>query len=96
VFVETGIVRTMPQTLLIHVSPEAVVRSVELLAFHEPADYRPPEGWLRLFRDRPLDDELWLKHGIQNIVGATITSQTTIATVRRVLATCAIAIAGRE
>ena len=95
-FIETHIVRTMPQTLLIHVSPDAVIRSVELLAFHEPADYRAPQGWLTALQNRELDDELWLKRGVHNIAGATITAQTTIATLRRVLATYEIAIAGKE
>ena len=95
-FIETDIVRTMPQTLLIHIAPDARVRSVELLAFHEPADYRAPQPWLDLFRNRRLDEELWLKRGLHNIAGATITGQTTISLVRRMLATCEIVVAGKN
>jgi len=87
-FLETQIVRTMPQTLLVFLSPQAHIESVELVAFHEPLDYRPPQRWLELFRQRALDDDLWLKRGVHNIAGATITARTTVTTLRRVLATC--------
>jgi len=91
-FIETHIVRTMPETFLVHLAPDATVRAVELLAFHEPQDYRPPERWLEQFDGRGLTDELWLKRGIQNIVGATITSQAIVSRIRRIVATYEIAV----
>lgn len=93
-FIETAIVRTMPQTLLVSVGPDGQTRFVELLAFHEPADYRAPRRWLDQLHNRRLDEELWLKRGVQNIAGATITAHTTIDVIRRVLATCAVAVKG--
>lgn len=93
-FIETHIVRTMPQTILVHVSPQSVIRSVELLAFHEPADYRAPERWFEQFDGRGIDSDLWLRRGVHNIAGATITSQTTLDVVRRILATVEIAVQG--
>jgi hypothetical protein len=95
-FIETVTVRTMPQTLLVSIGPDGQTRFVELLAFHEPADYRAPRQWLDQLQNRQLDEDLWLKRGIQNIAGATITAHTTIAVIRRVLATYAVTVRGTQ
>ncbi len=91
-FFETQTVRTMPETFLVVVNPDSSVRAVELLAFYEPEDYLPPKRWLGLFARRRIDDDLWLKRGVQNIVGATISAQSITDGVRRVLATFEIAV----
>ena len=36
-------VRTMPEALLIVLTPDGAVRSVRVLAFHEPTEYQPSE-----------------------------------------------------
>jgi hypothetical protein len=85
--VETRIVRTLPQTFMVVVSGDGTLRGVELLAFSEPEDYRPPERWLDTFTGRSLTDDLWLKRGVRNIIGATITAESITSGVREVLAT---------
>lgn len=85
-FFETHTVRTMPETFMLVVNPDGSVRLTELLAFYEPEDYKPPARWLEQFAGRKLSDDLWLKRGIRSISGATLTSQTLVSAVRRLLA----------
>ncbi|MGH2567139.1 MAG: FMN-binding protein [Bacteroidota bacterium] len=91
-FFETQTVRTMPETYLVVVDPDSSVRAVEMLAFYEPEDYLPPNRWLGLFSNKTLRDDLWLKRGVQNIVGATISAQSITDGVRRILATFEVAV----
>ena len=79
-------VRTLPEALLVVLTPEGTVRSLRILAFHEPAEFQPPPRWLALFEGRKLDDELKLKRGIQQITGATLSSQSVTRAVRTALA----------
>jgi hypothetical protein len=91
-FFEKQTVRTMPVVYLVVLDPDTTVRAVEILAFHEPEDYLPTEGWLRQFEGTSLHEELWLKRGIQNVVGATLTAQTLTRGVRKVLALFEVAV----
>ena len=43
------VVRTQPEAMLIVLSPEGNVRSVRVIAFHEPLDYLPTQGWYAQF-----------------------------------------------
>ncbi len=79
-------VRTLRETLMIVVDPQAKVRRIEVLAFGEPEEYLPREGWYGQFIGRGLDAELGLKTGIRGVAGATLTSRATTDAVRRVLA----------
>ncbi|MEX1274983.1 MAG: hypothetical protein WEE20_03575 [Bacteroidota bacterium] len=85
-FLETHIVRTMPETFMVVVKPGGSVAAVEILAFYEPEDYLPPSRWLGLFRDKTIKSDLWLKRGVQNIVGATLSAQAITGGVRKMLA----------
>ena len=58
-FVDQRTVRTMPGVFLTVVAPDTSVSRIEVLAFHEPPDYRPPARWLGLFRGHRLDPALW-------------------------------------
>lgn len=91
-FFETHVVRTMPATFMIVVGPDSSVRAVELLAFYEPEDYLPPSRWLELFKSKKLEDDLFLKRGIYNIAGATLSAHAISEGVRRALATFEIAV----
>lgn len=79
-------VRTLPEVLMIVVSPEGTVERIEVLKFSEPPEYRPPEGWLAQFDGETLSDHVSLKAGIVNMTGASLTSQAITDAVRRVLA----------
>lgn len=79
-------VRTLPEVVMVVVTPDARVERVEILRFSEPPEYRPPDGWLRQFRGKALTEALALKRDIVNMTGATLSSQAVTAAVRRVLA----------
>jgi hypothetical protein len=85
-FIDVHPVRTLPEGLLVVLSPAGAVKSVRLLAFYEPEEYAPPERWLRQFEQRKLDPSLRLGGEIHGIAGATLSSQAVTAAVRRALA----------
>jgi hypothetical protein len=84
--IDTHLVRTLPETFMVVLTPDGAVRRVEILAFHEPPEYAPTGGWLRQFEGRALDDDLRLRGGIQGITGATLSATAMTAGVRRALA----------
>jgi hypothetical protein len=83
---DTGIVRTLPATVLTAITPDGRVAAAFVLRFAEPPDYLPREGWLRTLEGRPLDDELWPGRGVRRVTGATLTVQALSDAVRRALA----------
>lgn len=85
-YFETHTVRTMPETFMAVLDGAGTLRFVELLAFHEPDDYRPPARWLAQFDGKRLGAELLVRRGIRNIAGASLTSQALTDGVRRILA----------
>lgn len=85
-YFDTHRVRTLPETLMIVVSPEGTVRQVEILVFDEPEEYIPRPIWYRQFLGETLDDDLLLGRGIDGVTGATLTARATTEAVRRVLA----------
>jgi hypothetical protein len=84
--IDTHIVRTLPETLMVVLSPAGEVQRVEILAFYEPPEYAPSARWARQFTGRELDDDLKLGGAVQGITGATLTARGMMAAVRRVLA----------
>ncbi len=89
-FFDTRTVRTMPATLMIVVAPDTTARRVEVLAFHEPEDYRPPPRWLALLDGRRAGSDLWPRRGLPNLGGATLTAHTVTESVRLALALYAL------
>jgi hypothetical protein len=85
-FIETNIVRTLPETFLIVVSPTGSIQKLFVLAFYEPEEYLPAERWLRQFDQKALNPDLQLRRDIYGIAGATLTSRAVTSGVRKVLA----------
>jgi len=85
-YFESHKVRTMNETFMVVVDPEASVRFIEILSFAEPDEYLAPKPWLKQFAGKPLTEELMLRRGLRNITGASITSEAVTRGVRRVLA----------
>lgn len=79
-------VRTLPEVLMIVVTPDGRVERIEILKFAEPPDYIVPASWLGQFYGRQLSDELAVKGAIVNMTGATLTSRAVTWATRRVLA----------
>lgn len=85
-FLETAVVRTMPVTWLIAVTPASEVRAVEILAFHEPEDYLPRRRWLDRLLGKRLSKRLRPGDDIDGITGATLSARAACDAVRRSLA----------
>ena len=79
-------VRTLPEVLMVVVTPDDTIERIEVLRFSEPPNYRAPEGWLASFRGWALTDGLSLKRDIVNVTGATLTARAVTDASRRVLA----------
>jgi len=79
-------VRTLPEVLMIVVTPGGRVERVEILRFSEPREYMAPGGWLDRFTGHYLDGDLENKGAVAGITGATLTSRAVTNSVRRVLA----------
>jgi hypothetical protein len=84
--IDVHTVRTLPEALMTVLTPDGVVRSVRLLAFHEPLEYAPTGRWFTQFDGKRLAPELQLKRDIHAIAGATLSSRATTRSVRRALA----------
>jgi hypothetical protein len=85
-YVDTHVVRTKKESLLVCLDAAGRVKRVEATAFLEPQEYRAPEAWARQFQGRALDDDLRLNRAIRPIAGATLTAKAETEAVRRVLA----------
>lgn len=71
--IDSRVMRTNLAVFMVVVSKELVVQKVVLLAFHEPSDYQPTDGWLKLLEGpRPMQD-LVPGQGLAPIAGSTLT-----------------------
>lgn len=79
-------VRTQPEAFMVVLTPEGVVRSVRILAFHEPLDYLPTERWYAQFVGKTPGDAFRVGGDIHGVVGATLSAWAASDGVRRTLA----------
>src|SRR5262249_29828287 len=70
---DTHVVRTLPETFLVVLSPDGKVAATHLLAFYEPSEYGPPARWLTQFQGAALSDELRVGRAIAGITRPTLT-----------------------
>ncbi|MCI0615426.1 FMN-binding protein [bacterium] len=85
-YLDTHIVRTKKESLLIVLSEDGKIRRIEIVAFQEPPEYLPSEKWYEQFEGKSLDPDLRLKKEIHPVTGATLTAQASTDASRRVLA----------
>ena len=85
-YVDTHVVRTKRESLLISLDSTGRVQRIDVTAFLEPPEYRAPERWLQQYDQQPLGDDLALQRAIRPIAGASLTAIAANAAVRRVLA----------
>lgn len=79
-------VRTKPEAFMVVLAPDGVVRSVRVLAFHEPLDYLPTDRWYAQFEGKTGADRMRVGGDIHGVVGATLSAQAASDGVRRMLA----------
>lgn len=93
-FIDVHTVRTLPEAFMVVLSPDGRVRSLRMLAFHEPLEYQPAPGWYAQFEKKSLSEPLRLGNDIHGVVGATLSSRATTRGVRRALALYQVLVAG--
>lgn len=79
-------VRTKPEAVMIALKPDGSVRSVRMLAFHEPLDYLPTGRWYDQFVGKSGSDDFRVGGDIHGVVGATLSARAAADGVRRMLA----------
>ncbi|NIP57001.1 MAG: FMN-binding protein [Gemmatimonadetes bacterium] len=79
-------VRTLPEVMMVVVSPAGRVQRLEIVKFQEPPEYRAPEAWIEQIVGRELSPGLSLRGEVINITGATLTARAVTDAARRVLA----------
>ena len=85
-YFDTHRVRTLPETVMIVVAPDAKIDHIDILSFDEPTDYFPKRRWLDQLLGRKLDPELSLNGAIRPISGASLTGRAIVNASRKVLA----------
>jgi hypothetical protein len=85
-YVDTHVVRTKRESLLICLDETGHVRRIEVTAFLEPPEYKATPAWYGQFNAKSLNDSLNLNRAIRHIAGATLTATAATRAVRRVLA----------
>lgn len=85
-YFDTHRVRTLPETVMVVVTPDGRVAKIEVLSFDEPPDYLPNPRWIAQFDGRPLDDQLAFSGAIRPMTGATLTARAILNASRKVLA----------
>ena len=85
-YFDTHLVRTLPETVMIVVSPSGSIARIDILSFEEPPDYLPGGRWLQQFPGKSLEPSLTLNQQIRTLTGATLSSRAVTQAARRVLA----------
>jgi Na+-translocating ferredoxin:NAD+ oxidoreductase subunit G len=85
-YVDTHVVRTKKESLLIVLDEYGVVRRIEVTAFLEPPQYQASSQWYAQYKGKGLNNDLNLQRGIRPVAGATLTALAANQAVRRVLA----------
>lgn len=93
--IESHTVRTQPETMLIVLSPKGELTKAEILAFHEPPEYKPPTAWFERFYRQPVT-ELRMNQGVDAISGATLSSRASLEGIRKAMAVYQIAVTPTE
>jgi len=85
-YTDRRVVRTREAMLLISVAPDTTIARIDVLAFFEPPDYRPPARWLDRLRGRGAGAALAPGRDVPAIAGASLTSRAVTESARLALA----------
>ena len=86
-------VRTKTSAILSIITPDGILKAIEIVAFNEPTEYIPSKTWVNTFTNLPLDDTLKLGKKIPNITGATFSARSATDASRIALAIYELVIA---
>jgi len=85
-YVDTHVVRTLRESLLICLDTLGRVKRIEVTAFLEPPEYQVPRWWYDQYNGKSLTEDLRLHRSIRPIAGASLTAKATADAARRVMA----------
>ena len=85
-YVDTHVVRTKNESLLVCLDQDGRLKRIEVTAFLEPPEYMATAAWYAQYAGKGLNDDLNLNRAIRPMAGATLTARATTEAVRRVLA----------
>ena len=68
-------VRTKKSAVLYIMDTASTIKSIEILAFREPSEYKPNKAWQGIFKGKTKDDNLFSGKGIPTISGATLSAR---------------------
>jgi hypothetical protein len=71
--IDSRVMRTNLAIFMVLISKDLVVQKVILLAFHEPSEYQPADGWLKLLEGAKPMEDLVPGQGLAPIAGSTLT-----------------------
>jgi len=68
-------VRTQKAAVLYMIDKSQKIKSIEILAFKEPSEYKPNKAWQGVFKGKSKKDNLFSGKGIPTISGATLSAR---------------------
>jgi len=68
-------IRTKKAAILYLIDKDEKIKNIEIIAFHEPSEYKPYSTWKNSFKDKALKDDLRAGYGIPTISGATLSAR---------------------
>ena len=68
-------VRSKNAVVLYFISKDAILKSIEIVAFNEPLEYLPSDKWNSQFENVPTDKMLRVSKEIPTITGATLSAR---------------------
>lgn len=68
-------IRTKRAAILYIMDADEKIKSIEILAFNEPSEYKPNEAWKSVFEGKSKVDNLFSGKGIPTISGATLSAR---------------------
>lgn len=68
-------VRTKKAAILYLVSKDSKIKSIEIIQFQEPSEYKPNQAWKDVFTGKVKEDNLFAGKGIPTISGATMSAR---------------------
>jgi len=94
--IDSHLVRTLTETLLVVLTPDGRVAATHVAAFYEPGEYLPKERWRKQLVGQGLSDQLRVGRSLAAITGSTLSSRAVVSSVRRAMAVYAVLIRGEK
>ncbi len=79
-------VRSKDTAVLSIISPEGILKTIEIIAFNEPMEYIPSEHWIKVLEGKRLTPGLNLGKDIPTITGSTLSARAATKAARIALA----------